>query len=113
MSQYRFLSIIWGSLGVFFFFFYLRADDPYSVTNIVLLLLSSSSVFVSAVGLWRGLAWARILIGLIAVVFAAGCVMAIWVRDWWGTSGFMDALLVSGVCLSVYTLYVSLKGRAN
>ena len=89
------------------------ANDPDVIATIVMMLISASSAVVSAFWLWRGVVWVRILIGSIAVVFAVGCGMVIWVRNWWGALGFIDALLVSGICVSVYTLYVFLKKRPN
>ncbi|PKH02883.1 hypothetical protein CXF72_09200 [Psychromonas sp. MB-3u-54] len=115
MPYYLFLSVIWGALGIFFFFFYLVEiiqlypfNDTEVIAEIMLMLLSATSVFVSAFWLWRGLTWAKFVMGFIAVVFALGCGMAIWVRDWWGASGILDVLLVSCICLSFYTLYVFL-----
>jgi len=127
MSHYLVLAIIWGVLGVFFFFFYLDVYlgevsrsaqlGPFNhsepVVPFVLILLSVSSV-VSSFWLWRGIIWARIVIGSIAVVFAVVCGLTIWVRVWWGSSfGILDALFVVVMCLSAYTLYIFLTKRPS
>ena len=136
MRHWLVLAIIWSLLSFISFLyllaetFYQPAEGQYYEKDYVALLIAwlviPPTLLVSAFWLWKGVLWARIFFGLVAVallLLSASEISLFFIAaiiglgDPFGSienlvsTGLLVAIPFGGICLSVYTIYVILRIR--